>query len=159
MPAEVLKYLQIMLEHRDVPVALQHLCMERGEVDLEFGIKLAACVGHLMPMVEQLHRLFQAYCYQQPDNDGCNMDEEIFPATDRLVKCVDIEHGCWDLRLETCFCFCRHRGLRAGGGPLGTFWVGAFGHLRALRQWLDSLPEPTNYRFFAKWPDDSANRS
>jgi hypothetical protein len=40
----------------------------------------------LMSMMEVLHRLFQANGYQQPNNDGCNMDEEVFPGADRLVE-------------------------------------------------------------------------
>ena len=94
MPTQVLKYFQVTLEQWDIPMVLEHLCMERSEVDPELGIKLTACVGHLVPVMEQLHCLFQTNGYQQPNNDGGNMDEEVFPTADRLMECVNIEHGC-----------------------------------------------------------------
>jgi len=56
-------------------------------------VAAGARVGHLVPVMKEFHRLLQANGYEQPNDDGCNMDEEVLPGVDRLVRSVNIEHG------------------------------------------------------------------
>jgi hypothetical protein len=43
-------------------------------------------------MMEILHSLFESDGYEQTNDDGCNMDEEVFPSVDRLVGSVNMPH-------------------------------------------------------------------
>ena len=46
----------------------------------------------LVPMVEVLHRLFQADGDQQPKHDGGDVNEKVAPRAGGVVGIVDIDH-------------------------------------------------------------------
>jgi hypothetical protein len=47
----------------------------------------------LVPMVEVLHRLFQADGDQQPKHDGGDVNEKVAPRGGGVVGRMNIEHG------------------------------------------------------------------
>ena len=68
----------------------------RGE-DRDASLRLSAQVFFqlpaLVPMVEVLHRRFQADGNHQPQHDGGDVDEEVAPGGGGVVGRVNIEHG------------------------------------------------------------------
>jgi hypothetical protein len=42
--------------------------------------------------VEEFHRLFEGNCDEQTDDDGRDVDEEVFPRMGAFARRVDVEH-------------------------------------------------------------------
>ena len=46
-----------------------------------------------MSVVKKLDGLFQTHSNKEPDDNRCNMNEEIFPTVRCFMRCVNFEHG------------------------------------------------------------------
>ena len=69
------------------------LCLRLEAIDVQskFEPKRFASLRHPVPMMEKLDRLFKADGDEQTDHDRGNVDEEVFPSMNSLVR-VYIEH-------------------------------------------------------------------
>ena len=63
------------------------------EVLFGFVVEVFLQLMTLMPVVEELDRLFEADGDEQADNDGGDVDEEVAPVVGGVVRWVDVEHG------------------------------------------------------------------
>jgi hypothetical protein len=87
-------------ELRDFTLDLLHGDIEPPAVDIQIGavvmqlnVEIVLCGMEQVAAVEVLDSLFKADGDEQADADGCNVDEEVFPAMRGFVGCVDVEHG------------------------------------------------------------------
>src|SRR6266702_194651 len=62
-------------------------------IQVAFGSELFASFAGQMEVVEIFDRLLKADRDEQAEDDGGDMDEELFPAIGGVVCGVDVEHG------------------------------------------------------------------
>jgi hypothetical protein len=93
MFAQVLEDAQVVMQvphGRDVPL---DVLMEQRDVLVPFLLQRRARLRDLVTMVEELDGLLQSDGNEQADDDGRDMDEEVFQGVDGFVGSVDVEHG------------------------------------------------------------------
>ena len=92
MLAKILEDGKVCLQYGRDPTEFFRLGLKASDVDSQIEIQRSANLYHLMSMMEILHSLFESDGYEQTNDDGCNMDEEVFPSVDRLVGSVNMSH-------------------------------------------------------------------
>ena len=94
MVPQVLEDAQVVMQVRhghDVPL---DVLMEKRDVVLHFFMQRRASFSDFVTMMDDLDSLFQRDSDEQADDDGRDMDEEVFPSVNAFVGSVDVEHGC-----------------------------------------------------------------
>ena len=92
MLLEILKYGKVGLKDWDKTTKAQRLRLETIDVQSKFEPQRVAGLRHPVSMMEEFDRLFQADGDEQTDHDRGNVDEEVLPSVNGLVR-VYIEHG------------------------------------------------------------------
>jgi hypothetical protein len=71
--------------HVDLPELIYITQIERG-----VGEQALAQIAELMAMMDIFHGLFEAYGYEEADDDGGDVDEEVAPGAGGMVWRVDV---------------------------------------------------------------------
>jgi hypothetical protein len=90
MTTKVCEYGKVGLELRYKTTEL--ICQHAESIDVEpaLDVQGGANLGYLMLVVEMLDSLLKTYCDKKANDDCGDMDKEVFPGVDRLVRCVHI---------------------------------------------------------------------
>jgi hypothetical protein len=90
MPTKICEYGEVGLElwYKTAELVCQHA--ESIGVEPALDVQGIADLGDLVLVVEMLDSLLETYCDEKA-NDNCgDMDKEVFPGVNRLVRCVHI---------------------------------------------------------------------
>jgi hypothetical protein len=90
MPTKVCEYSKVGLELRCKTTEL--ICQHAESIGVEPALHVQgiANLGDLMLVVKMLDGLLETYCDEKANDDCGDMDKEVFPGVDRLVRCVYI---------------------------------------------------------------------
>jgi hypothetical protein len=102
------------------------VALEDVEVDAHLVLNICACVAGLVALVDVLDGLFEADGDDEAEDDGGDVDEEVFPRGSGVVSGVYVEHGGW-LRCRVGWRQIGRRGVWRGGRRLGRIGLGV-GH-------------------------------
>ena len=98
MTLKVEEHIQIVLESGSLAAEVDSLLCEEGTVVLTLCAESLAGFCNLMVVMNVLDSLFKTDGDEQTDDDGDDVDEEVFPGVGGFVGWVDVEHGGWLLR-------------------------------------------------------------
>src|SRR5579871_2189337 len=109
MVAQVHQGTKIVVHQRQRHEVRSDIPMEPSDVLLMLFLQCRSGFANLLAMMQRLHRLLQTDCDEQAYGDGAEMDEEIPPGVDALMRRVDVEHvgrtlcdGGWSRLCECC---------------------------------------------------------
>ena len=90
MPAKVCKYSEVGLELRHKTTEL--ICQNAESIGVEPALHVQGIenLGDLMLVVKMLDSLLETYCDEKANDDCGDMDKEVFPGVDRMVRCVHV---------------------------------------------------------------------